>query len=315
MQDLIRKIILTIDKAVNDFNAKIPGIQAAFFDDLQDELRALNVKSGRVITSVENLRAINKVKNRLDNLVRSKAYTDAVKSFISTFDDVTKLQNEYFSQVSKKFGPSRLTDVIKETSIQNVVNQLTENGLSAVVSDRISTMLNQNISAGASYAGMLNQLRDYILTTDTGLGVLERYTKQITTDSLNQFSAEYTQAVTADLGLEWFMYTGPVIETSRVLCEALVKKKYVHRSELADIVKGEFAEFRELEGRINPKTKLPEGMIAGTDATNFSIYRGGYNCNHQLVPVSVVLVPVDKILQIKPAVLGKASKKKAGLEV
>lgn len=315
MQDLIRKIITTIDKAVNDFNAKIPGIQAAFFDDLQDELRTLNVSRGRIETSVENLRAVNKIKGKLDNIIRSKAYTDTVSDFIKAFDEVTKLQNEYFSQVSKKFGTSKLTDVIKETSIQNVVNQLTENGLSAVVSDRVGTLLNQNISAGASYPGMLNQLRDFILTNDTGLGVLERYTKQITTDSLNQFSAEYSQAVTADLGLEWFMYTGPVIETSRVLCEALVKKKYVHRSELPDIVKGEFAEFRELEGKINPKTKLPEGMIAGTDATNFSIYRGGYNCNHQLVPVSVVLVPVDKILKISPALLGKASKKKAGLEV
>jgi hypothetical protein len=32
-------------------------------------------------------------------------------------------------------------------------------------------------------------------------------------------------------------------------------------------------------------------MYPNTDADNFIIYRGGYNCEHQLVPISEVGVP------------------------
>jgi hypothetical protein len=138
---------------------------------------------------------------------------------------------------------------------------------------------------------MMGQMRDFLLTNETGAGALEKYTKQITTDALNQYAAQYTNAVTNDLGLEWFMYTGSIIDTSRPLCKALIKKKYIHKSELPDIILGKFKEFDEEGGKINPKTKLPEGMIPGTNASNFHIYRGGYQCGHQLIPIDASSVP------------------------
>jgi hypothetical protein len=53
-----------------------------------------------------------------------------------------------------------------------------------------------------------DQLKEFVVNTDNGEGQLVKYTKQIANDSLNQFSGAYTQLISADLGFEWFRYSG-----------------------------------------------------------------------------------------------------------
>lgn len=83
------------------------------------------------------------------------------------------------------------------------------------------------------------------------------------------------------------------MDTSRDFCKACVKKKYIHRSEFTSIVKGEFKEFKDIDGKISQRTKLPYGMIDGTNSTNFMVRRGGYSCNHKLIPVAKEVVPKE----------------------
>jgi hypothetical protein len=117
-----------------------------------------------------------------------------------------------------------------------------------------------------------------------------RHAKMITTDSLNQYAANYTKIVTEDLGLEYFVWAGALVENSRDLCKELVHKKFIHKSEIPDILSG------KIGGKkipTNPKTGLPYGMIPGTDEDNFMVNRGGYQCNHLPAPVSKFRVPKD----------------------
>jgi hypothetical protein len=65
---------------------------------------------------------------------------------------------------------------------------------------------------------------------------------------------------------------------------------YIHVSQLEEIVSGNIC---GEQVPIYDKTGLPQGMIAGTNASNFRINRGGYNCNHQLYPVSAAVVPKE----------------------
>ena len=65
----------------------------------------------------------------------------------------------------------------------------------------------------------MQQVRDYLLRiTALGQGAMARYTKQITTDALNQYGAQYLNAVTNDLGPRLVSaYLGALIDTSRTL--------------------------------------------------------------------------------------------------
>ena len=71
---------------------------------------------------------------------------------------------------------------------------------------------------------------------------------------------------------------------SRPLCIELVEnKKYIHQSEIKGICRG----------HVNDKDISIAGMIPGTDESNFMINRCGYNCQHQLIPISPEFVPQD----------------------
>jgi hypothetical protein len=161
------------------------------------------------------------------------------------------------------------------------------------VSNKVKDVLIQNVTTGGSYTNFLKQIREHLTTSKSGDGALMKYSKQITTDSLNQYSAQYTQLVSQDLQLVWYKYVGSLRKTSRPFCRAMIEAKdgcmpYVHVSQIPELLKGVVC------GKATPlskKTGLPVGMIPGTNPANFQLLRGGYSCNHQFSPVSAALVP------------------------
>jgi len=295
----MQKAIKEIQKAIDKFNESIPKTQSKIFDRLNELVKELDLKNGKIEQSVKNLKLITKIKSEIESIVFSKEYVKAVNEYVNTFDTVTKLQGEYFRSLDKKFSPPKLANEIRKQSIQSTIDSLTEAGIGNNVTNKIQDILRQNITTGAKFSDLSNQLRNFIVTNETGAGALERYSKQITTDALNQYSANYTKLVTDDLGLEWYMYDGALIETSRCFCEALVKKKYFHKSEIENIVAGKFDEYKDKECE-DGKNGLPAGMITGTNAANFFVYRGGYNCGHQVIPISKSIVPERIRKQINP---------------
>ena len=289
--NILKELIQVIQDKVNDFNSAIPGIQQALLDDLLAMTSELKIANGKISTTTENLKTLAKIKGRINRVILSGEYKQSLQTFMDGYAEIEKLQTKYFQQLTKTYKPPKVLDAIRQSSVESTLNYLTEAGIGVNVTDKIAQIINTNITSGAKYSDLVNQLRVHLLNDENGAGALDRYTKQITTDALNQYSASYMSAVADDLGLEWFMYTGAVIDTSRTFCEALVKKKYIHKSELPAIIKGHFEEFTKLDGKISEKTKLPQGMVPGTTPENFHVYRGGYQCGHQFVPVDDGVVP------------------------
>jgi hypothetical protein len=287
MKQTLEEIQATIDK----FNKSIPAIQQQVFDEIVLLSKELETDGNNIKTSVKNLKLLARIKNKIEKIIYSPEYQSELKEYLKAYNTVAKLQNQYFKEVDSAFKPKPIMDELKTQSIQATIESLGRAGIANNVSDRIIDNIRNNITSGATFTQFNKSLRELVLDTDSGQGLLVRYTKQISTDAINQYAANYSQIITSDLGLEWFQYVGTLIETSRCFCEALVKKRYIHVSEIPQIIKGEFEEFKSSDCEINPKTKLPQGMVAGTTAANFATYRGGYNCGHQLVPVSKASVP------------------------
>lgn len=290
-KEIIKAIEVAIDDSIKKIQSVIPKQERAIFEKVSLIVKDLDIKNGKIEQSVKNLRTIGKVKAEIEQIVNSKEWKDEVKDYLKGFDEVAKLQNEYFKTIESKYTPPKLLAELKQQSIGATMNSLMEAGIGLNVTEQIQTILRQNITTGGSYLEFTEALRESITSNKSGKGVLDRYVKQITTDALNQFSRQYSTLVADSLGLEWFIYSGAIIETSRTFCKALIKKKYVHRSELPRVIVGDFKEFKDMDGKINEKTDLPEGMIAGTNVANFSTYAGGWQCNHQIHPVNALAVP------------------------
>jgi len=143
-------------------------------------------------------------------------------------------------------------------------------------------IIRNNITEGAKARNLFDEMGEF-LTKDKEVGHLKRYTAQITTDAINQVSAQQHQFIAEGLGMESFTYLGTIVDKSRPFCRSLVKKKYVHKSEFGKVANGNFI----------PKPKSLAGQVPGTNASNLFVFRGGYNCGHQFMAVETDKVPKE----------------------
>lgn len=292
-----------INKSIIDFDRSIPELQRTLYSKLNDEIRKLDLNpDGTIETSVDNIRLLGTVKGQLDAIILNKDYTDQVSNFINAFQQVSILQAGYWKQVEAKFKPTALLDEIKKQSVNATLNSLTDSGVSANISEAITDVLQSNIGAGGSIKQLEGQLKTMLTNGPAEDGLLLKYTRQITTDSLNQYSANYTKIVSDDLGFEWYGYRGSDIKTSRPFCLAMTQTpglRYFHVSQVPNLLKAVDLYYtdqktgKKTKVPLYQKTHLPQGMPAGENVQNFFILRGGYNCGHQIGPVSQSLVPED----------------------
>ena len=287
-------ILKRIEKAIGDFNKQIPSAQKVMLPDNEEELRRLDLTDGRIKPTVANIKVITSIKNKLLKIVLNEDYVGQVKQFIGAFNEVTTLQNEYWKSVESKFKPSSILKEVKTLAIEDTVSKLTEAGIGTNIESRITDVLKANITTGGSYKDLTGQLRELLTDTPKSDGLLTRYAKQITTDSINQYSANYTQIVSSDLGYEWYAYQGSDIKTTRPFCDAMTDFRYFHISEISRLLAARDLYYtkdgKKTKVPIYDKTGLPHGLIDGTNAANFFVRRGGYSCGHQIRPVSEFLV-------------------------
>lgn len=146
------------------------------------------------------------------------------------------------------------------------------------------------VTSNAKFSDLTRELHEHLTTTENKQGALSKYANTYATTSMSQYVGENNRLLTNDLGLEWFEYVGSNIETTREFCEHLTEKRYIHKSEIKTILKGEIDGY---QCEIYEKTGLPKGMIEGTNEQNFQVNCGGWNCRHQLVPVAKEAVPLE----------------------
>lgn len=297
-------IIIKIKKAIEAFNKKLPATQGAMYNSIEEELKRLDVThDAKIKPTVANLKIIASIKNKLQRLIVSPEYTADVKEFVKQFNVITNLQNQYWTSVEAEFKPRPLLKQIRINAINDTVKSLTESGIGANISDKISNILRTNITTGGSYSDLTAQLRVQLLNNETD-GLLTKYARQITTDSLNQYNAQYTHIVASDLGFEWYAYQGSDLTTTRPFCNAMTDFRYFHVTEIPRLLRAQNLTYVDKSGSrvmvpLYQKTGLPGGMIPGTNAENFFINRGGYNCGHQIRPVPERNVPQDILQRVK----------------
>lgn len=277
------EIVKLIDDKIGKYIEVLPEISQYAFKEVQSLLKQLALdSSGNIKISIENLRLINKIKSRIESNILTQDYYSNVDDIKSTFNDITKLQTEYFSQAFDSFDRPKVIAEIQKISVNSTIESLNESAINEVVIKGVSDILEQNITSGASFLDLNKQLTNFMVGSKDIEPKLLSYSKQIMTDSLSQYTANYQKVVTDDLGLKWYQYVGSLTaKTSRPLCVALVDKRWIHETEIGDASRG----------IVDGKNVGTAGMIPNTTKRTFQVYRGGYNCNHLLVPVAEEAVP------------------------
>lgn len=292
----IQATLDAVDEGVITFQEAVVKIQQKIYNKLLMFQKDLVITNGTIVNSAKNIKLLSGLKKELENIIFDDSdFLEAVKDFAKVYDVVTNLNNKYFKALEKNFSPPKIIEAVKQQSVSLVIEGLSDSGLDSNFINPVREIINTYVTTGGSYTQLSKELDNYIngFPSEAGQvdGQMTRYTKQITTDAINQYTATINELTSSDLGWDWFKYVGSNIKTSRTFCIALTEKRYYHRSELAQIIKGNFTEFEKLKGTINQRTNLPDGMYDDTNTSNFQIYRGGYNCGHQAYPIPNSSVP------------------------
>lgn len=295
-------ILKAISKAVKGFNRKIPAAQRAMFDAIEEEIKRLDLyDDGKIRTTARNLSILASIRNKINRVLVTDEYRADVKKFVESFNEITKLQVAYWKSIEPKFKPRQILKALRKQAVSDTVNKLMESGIGVNIGDRLTDLIRTSITTGGSYKKLTSQLRDGLLNTEQK-GYLDRYAKQVTIDSLNQYSAQYNNVVASDLGYTWFKYDNTDIDTTRPFCDAMTDQPYFHISEIPRLLKADGLYYTKdgvkTKVPIYDKTGLPQGMIPGTDASTFFVNRGGYNCGHQIRPVAERQVPAEVLARV-----------------
>jgi hypothetical protein len=134
------------------------------FDSVMEEVAKLDVVNGNIKATVANIKRIASIKAKLNRLILTDDYKAEVKEFAKAFNDVTKLQNEYWRGVEKTFKPRALLKEIRRQAISSVTTNLLEAGIDANVANPIAEILRANITTGGSLKNLTKQFaRDWFL--------------------------------------------------------------------------------------------------------------------------------------------------------
>ena len=261
----IQEIQLAIESRMDD---ALPRVFSKLSDQVIDLATNLSLDPKDRAKSLKEL--IKLKKDIADTIVANAPYQIQVAEVIKGFEMLAELSNEYITLAIGDFSEKKaLYKAILETNIATTKDALLGAGIRENFGTAIQEVLKDNIAGIGTRSELNKTLRRFIEGTEQEAPFLNRYIKQTTNDAVMTFNSEYIQTIAADLDVEYYLYSGTLIADSRQFCVSRAGRYFT-----TDEVKA----WANLKGW--------NGRMAGTNSSTIFIYRGGYNCRHQLYPVS-----------------------------
>ena len=268
------RIDTSIDKLIEGIDKSQRGILNRSYAIIKElELDA----QGNIKQTVKNLRLLGKIRLQLKNSLLTDSYKTRVQRFLNTYPRVQKDNELYFKAITESFNPTKeLYREVLRSSVTATQESLLGAGIDENVINPTIQVVRNAVSGNSSYSDLTKELRVLIEGDEEVLGGLMRYSKQIATDGINQFNANYNNSVAQDLGLEWYYYAGSKRKTSRPFCKKYAGK-YFHKKEVED-----FGNRKDLDGSNlcggPSKSNLCAGRVKGTNKSNiFFIITSNYS--------------------------------------
>lgn len=269
---IIEQLVLDADKR---YAKAIGRVQVRLYDELLAILKDLELTDGAIKQTAGNRKILNDAVNKVNEVLSSPAYTNAVTSYVAILPQIDLNNIRYFTALEEAFKPNKIyLKKIQQGVIEAVNQYVLQDGLQSQVVQPLQQILVQNVNAGGRFSGFIKQVEDFVKGGEAEGRVLS-YTRTFIRDTLMTYSRTYQQAVTADLGLEYYFYSGGIMDSTREFCLERVGRYYS---------KKEIEAWAELEWK---------GKKKGTTETSIFLFAGGWNCGHQIIPVSSLVVPEE----------------------
>lgn len=255
----------------------IADLQEVIYDKLLIQLKNLNLDAdGYIRQTAANREVLSKAEEVVSEYLPGAKLNGAISEALGVIPKIDRLNNDYFSSISDSFKENRIfIRKLQQQTIESIETNLLGDGLTAQVKTPLVNILNRNVNSGGQFKGFLEEVRLFAQGNENLDGRLVSYSRGILRDSLFQYSRSYQEAMTSDLKLDFYLYAGGIMDTTRPFCQERVGQ-YFHRKEIeswADLT---------WQGK-NPLTT----------ASSIFVFVGGFSCQHSLIPVSDIIVPAE----------------------
>lgn len=270
-------------RAKNKLIQQVAKTNRALFEQMELLLVKLELSTdGTIKQSRANRQILSKVDDFFNRAFNQSGYYANLNFLTKVIIEMTDVNALYYDFILDNFTKdAQYLKSLQKSTITQLESYLANEGLEAVMKRPIVEIMNQNLNTGAAYTDLLKQIREFILGSDKLDPTLTRHAKQITTDTLFNYNRALQEAVSQNYGLEFYYYSGGIMDDSRPFCTARAGK-YFHK--------------KEIEGWGNLNWT---GRRKGTNSSNVFIYAGGYGCLHKPIAVSEAVVPKDVIERAK----------------
>jgi len=236
--------------------------------------RVGRMSTGATVSNSKQAQAqLSALRQDMLRIIRKGGFKEAVLDYLRTFPKVeahTIYQHKIISDLNV---PKSLLKDSKQFSMQLYESLLLGDGMEARLVEPHIQRLQRAIITGGDKGHIAAEIVDFA----QGNSGVVKYSGQVAQDGLAQFEGMINQKVGDYFGLEWSIFVGSIISTTRAACKKLVAQEYIHKSELPAFINWAF--------------RNSSGMIPGTNADNWPVFRNGYGCRHNAVPISSSLVP------------------------
>lgn len=287
LEDFIKEKGQLLLDAEKDFLAAVAATEKAVFSEILKILRKLLSKDGKLVKDKINKTRAKQLVNQLLDVVQNSTLEKKVDLFLTNFDDVERINQQIYdlqdinlnNQLKEEIG------VFKTLQIERITEgilgdaQLTVNYINP-----IRDIILNGIATQSKLSDVESALRDYVKGSATqSAGTLRRYARQIALDSINQFDGQTNDIIRDAHNLDGWLYVNPLVDKSRQNCIDLVNGK--GRFEKYAIQPGLYR-VADIPAIIRSARKgRGSGWNPSTTPATWATYRGGYQCNHQVIYV------------------------------
>lgn len=233
--------------------------------------------AGNLIYNPHNITILNQLDNTWKDFDKT-FHNSVIKGYANDLLKVTNLSGDYFkamdlgtdarvlkamgevrglleNQLGVKFGRNNYMSYLKPGGY------LDKLAISQEVRTEIRNLTLAQIAANASYQDYVKKMNELIQGGEGINGVMVRYFKTYAYDTFSAVQASTDLYMANSLGLNYFVYAGTIIKTTREFCEERVGQAFSREEAEA---------WEELDWR------------GKNWDSSFFIARGGYNCRHML---------------------------------
>lgn len=257
-----------LNEALTDFDKAVANFQKKLLKYIIDEYLP-QLKDGRIQYTAANFRDANIFTSKIDKILSD--FAPAFKEVAIKMLETSAYSADYFSSIagvnatvadiepklkilSERIGIDYKTGKVIEGSYIYRLSKMD------AVRNQIADYVGQSIATGADWKSFQSGMKELITGNSKIDGTLIRYSKQYVHDTARQASQQVDNFFADKYGLDYFLYFGDEIETTRPFCKSRYDKVF-HKTDVKN---------------------WPDDLPYFQPNYNFFIDRGGYNCRHMI---------------------------------